>query len=84
MDTCTPKPTVKSVLVLLALPLVIRFNIVDGKEDRSTGLWVLLVALVAVAWSWWQSKRESAEMRQMDEEFARAAAAEEQELVATH
>jgi K(+)-stimulated pyrophosphate-energized sodium pump len=61
---------------LLALPLVIRFNIVSGTENRGTGLWVLLIALAAVAWSWWQSKRESIEMRQMDEEFDRAAQAE--------
>jgi hypothetical protein len=35
---------------------------------------VLIVAVLAVGWSWWQSKRESAEMRQMDEEFTRQAA----------
>jgi hypothetical protein len=42
-----------------------------------TGWLVVLASLLAIAWAWWQSKRESAEMRQMDEEFERAAAAEE-------
>jgi hypothetical protein len=38
------------------------------------GLLVVVVAALAVGWAWWQSKRESSEMRQMDEEFARQAA----------
>ena len=38
------------------------------------GLFVLAIAFIAVAWSWWQSKRESDEMRKMDEEFVRAVA----------
>jgi K(+)-stimulated pyrophosphate-energized sodium pump len=51
------------------------------KEQRTlwTGILVVLGALLAVAWAWWQSKRESPEMRQMDAEFERAA---EEELAA--
>jgi hypothetical protein len=59
----------------------------DGTKDQSislTGWLVVLGSLLAIAWAWWQSKRESAEMRQMDEEFSRAAAAEEREVVHAH
>ena len=60
---------------LLALPLVIKYNIVDGNVSQAVGYGVLLIAVAAIAWSWWQSKRETDEMRKMDEEFAQQAAA---------
>jgi K(+)-stimulated pyrophosphate-energized sodium pump len=44
------------------------------------GWLVVACSLLAIAWAWWQSKRESAEMRQMDEEFGKAAS-EEAEIV---
>ncbi|MBV9123708.1 MAG: sodium-translocating pyrophosphatase, partial [Planctomycetes bacterium] len=53
----------------------------DGEAKPSNivliGWLVVIVSLLAIAWAWWQSKRENAEMRQMDEEFARQAAGED-------
>jgi len=45
------------------------------KTDQVFWVGWLVVAgsLLAIAWAWWQSKRVSAEMRQMDEEFSREA-----------
>jgi K(+)-stimulated pyrophosphate-energized sodium pump len=79
-DTAGPaiNPLIKvmNMVSLLVLPLVISYNIVDGSRARGIGWLVLLLAVLAISWSWWQSKRETLEMRQMDYEFASAAADE--------
>lgn len=91
-DTAGPaiNPLIKvmNMVSLLILPMVIAYNIVDGIHSRVIGWLLLIVAVAAIGWAWWQSKRESVEMRQMDEEFAKAAAeavtAEHREPVGAH
>ena len=82
-----PLIKVMNMVSLLVLPLVIGYNLISGnkiypenKEQplNQTALWigigVFVVSVLAVGWAWFQSKRETDEMRKMDEEFAKAAA----------
>jgi K(+)-stimulated pyrophosphate-energized sodium pump len=76
-DTAGPaiNPLIKvmNMVSLIALPLVLRFNITAEvtelvKEVNPAIGWIVgAVSLAAIAWAVWQSKRETEEMKQMDE-----------------
>ena len=62
---------------LLGLGLVMRYNLVKegpmGADAKPyVGLVVAILCLLAIGWAVWQSKRESAEMKEMDAELSRA------------
>ena len=64
---------------LLILPLVMNYNLKDGNivgQRYTIGLAILGVGLIAVAWAWWQSNKESDEMKAIDEELSRVVAGE--------
>jgi K(+)-stimulated pyrophosphate-energized sodium pump len=56
---------------LLALGLVLKYNIISPQvgTGRGVGIIVVLLGFAAIWWAVWQSKRESAEMQQVDDEL---------------
>jgi K(+)-stimulated pyrophosphate-energized sodium pump len=81
-DTAGPavNPLIKvmNMVSLLGLGLVLKYNVVQegpaGKDAKPMiGLVVAILCLAVVGWAVWQSKRESAEMKEMDAELSKAA-----------
>jgi K(+)-stimulated pyrophosphate-energized sodium pump len=50
---------------LLTLGVVLKYNIISGREEGGwkIGLVAALVCVVAIAWAVWQSKRETEDMQ---------------------
>lgn len=73
-DTAGPaiNPLIKvmNMVSLLVLPLVITYNMKTGTHSNSLVTYaVILGCLLAVSWSWWQSKRDTLEMRSLDDQY---------------
>jgi K(+)-stimulated pyrophosphate-energized sodium pump len=72
-DTAGPaiNPLIKvmNMVSLLILPLVMAKNITTG--DHLIGYVMIAIGLAAIGWAWWQSKRDTEEMRVLDAEYAK-------------